>query len=117
MNSIRIAIATADGLSVADHLAHSTAFAVYELENNGRTRPSIRSRASETCGNHASFVEMLTGCAAVICGGIGPGAWKALLAHGIQPVVLAGPMSLEDALQGYLEGRLATTEDRVCLCH
>jgi hypothetical protein len=41
----RIAIATAEGVSVCDHLARS--------------------------GNHAAFVSMLNGCDAVICGGIG----------------------------------------------
>ncbi len=117
MNSTRIAIATADGVSVADHLARSTGFVVLELANNAVASRSIRSRADEKCGNHATFVAMLAGCGGVICGGIGPGAWNSLVAHGIQPVVLADAMSIEDALAGYLAGTLRTTADRVCLCH
>jgi hypothetical protein len=43
-------------------------------------------------GNHAAFVSMLNGCDAVICGGIGEGAAVST------------------------EGRLATSDERVCLC-
>jgi predicted Fe-Mo cluster-binding NifX family protein/Fe-S-cluster containining protein len=117
MSSHRIALATADGFSVADHLARSTGFVVLDIENSAVQSRSLRNRASEACGNHATFVEMLEGCGAVICGGIGAGAWNSLTANGIRPIVLAGPLSLEDAAAGYLAGTLATTEDRVCLCH
>jgi len=117
MNPTRVAIATADGVSVADHLARSTAFVIVELENQLVAGRSVRNRVSEACGNHASFVDMVAGCGVVICGGIGTGAWNSLVASGIQPIVLAGAMSIDDALAGYLAGNLATTGDRVCLCH
>jgi predicted Fe-Mo cluster-binding NifX family protein len=117
MNPTRLAIATADGVSVADHLAHASAFIVLEIEGGAALSRTVRNRASENCGNHATFVEMLAGCSAVVCGGIGPGAWDSLTAHGVQPLVLAAATSVEDALAGYLAGTLATTKDRVCLCH
>ena len=73
----RIAIATTDGVSVSDHLARSAAFVVVELASGVRT---ARVRGTEACGNHATFVEMLSGCDAVICGGIGQGAAVSLAA-------------------------------------
>src|SRR5215471_9560619 len=109
----RIAIATTDGVSVSDHLARSAAFVVVELASGTRT---VRVRGTEACGNHATFVEMLAGCDAVICGGIGQGAAVSLVAAGIRPLVAAQPMTIQQALQAWLAGTLVTTEDRVCLC-
>ena len=75
--STRIAIATTDGISVCDHLARSTAFLILEIQDGAITSGTFRSRSTDTCGNHASFVEMLAGANAVICGGIGEGAANA----------------------------------------
>ncbi|MEO8593561.1 MAG: NifB/NifX family molybdenum-iron cluster-binding protein [Candidatus Solibacter sp.] len=111
----RIAIATADGVSVSEHLARAAAFVVVDLTTGERT---VRARGTETCGNHATFVEMLAGCDAVICGGIGQGAAVSLAAHGIQSLV--SPESVgataDEALLAWKEGRLVTSDERVCLC-
>jgi len=111
-----LAIATTDGVSVSDHLARSAAFVVLEVENGVVASRSVRPRGTDQCGNHRSFVELLAGCRAVICGGIGQGAVNALTAHGIESVVLAGPATIEEAAAGYLAGTLSTTNERVCLC-
>jgi predicted Fe-Mo cluster-binding NifX family protein len=113
----RFAIATADGVSVADHLARSAAFVVLEAEDGRIVARSVRNRETGECGNHKSFVQMLEGCDAVICGGIGQGAFDSLAAHGIRSIVTAGPHSIDDAAARHLEGALATTNERVCLCH
>jgi predicted Fe-Mo cluster-binding NifX family protein len=118
MQVTRIAIATADGVSVCDHLARSAAFVVVEVNSGVPGARVVRARGTEACGNHATFVEMLAGCDAVICGGIGEGAAVALAAHGIRslvaPTAAGGP--IDDALQAWIEGRLATSDERVCLC-
>ncbi len=114
---IRIAIATADGRSLSPHLARSAAFIVFEVEDGRILSRSVRSRDSDTCGNHRSFVQMLEGCETVICGGIGQGAFDALKLHGIQSVVAAGQFTIEDALKQFLAGTLVTTNERTCLCH
>jgi predicted Fe-Mo cluster-binding NifX family protein len=59
---------------------------------------------------------MLSGCQAVICGGIGQGAADALEANGIEPVVTAGKHSVDEAIALYLAGSLTTTHERICLC-
>ncbi len=110
------AIGTTDGVSVCDHLARSAAFFVFEVENGAVVGRAVRSREADRCGNHRSFVELLAGCGAVICGGVGQGAVNALTAHGVETIVLAGPMPIEDAAAGYLAGTLATTDEWVCLC-
>ena len=113
----RIAVATADGLSVGEHLARSASFVVMEVAEGKVVSRVVRHRENGPCGNHKSFVEMLEGCDAVICGGIGQGAFDALSACGIKPVVAAGSFAIDDAAEQYLAGSLATTGERVCLCH
>jgi predicted Fe-Mo cluster-binding NifX family protein len=113
----RIAVTTVDGVSVCDHLARSAAFVVFELEDGRVMSRSVRTREAGPCGNHKSFVEMLEGCDAVICRGIGQGAFDSLSAHGISPVVAASAGAIDDAVRDFLAGALATTDARVCLCH
>jgi predicted Fe-Mo cluster-binding NifX family protein len=109
----KVAFATADGVSVADHLARSAAFLVIDIESGAR---ESRRRGTDTCGNHRSFVDLAAGCRAVLCGGVGQGAVTALAARGIECLVLRAPMTIEEALKGYLAGALDTTDERVCLC-
>ena len=112
-----IAVATTDGVSLCEHLAKSAAYVVFEVEDGRIVARAIRTRELGPCGNHKSFVEMLDGCDAVICGGIGQGAFDALSAHGIKVVVAAGSYGIDDAAGQYLAGTLGTTGERVCLCH
>jgi predicted Fe-Mo cluster-binding NifX family protein len=116
MPVISIGIATADGVSVCDHLARCAAVVVFGIKDGGVVSKAVRSRLDGACGNHLSFTELLAGCSAVICGGIGQGAVNSLATAGVQSIVLARPMSIEDAVAGYLAGTLVTTEERVCLC-
>ena len=118
MEVTRIAIATADGVSVCDHLARSAAFVVVEVSGGVAGARVVRARGTEACGNHATFVAMLAGCDAVICGGIGEGAAVSLGAHGIRALVAPGAAGspIDEALQAWMEGRLATSDERVCLC-
>ena len=118
MQVTRIAIATADGVSVCDHLARSAAFIVVEVSSGLPGTRTTRMRGTEACGNHATFVEMLAGCDAVICGGIGQGAAVSLVAHGIRALVSPSAVgsTIDDAVRAWIEGRLATSDERVCLC-
>ena len=116
MGSFRLAAGTTDGFSVCGHLARSAAFLIFEIEDGRIAARSTQTRVTDQCGNHRTFVEMLGGCRAVICGGIGRAAYDALVCNGIQPIVAAHPISAENAVMQYLSGTLATTDERVCLC-
>jgi predicted Fe-Mo cluster-binding NifX family protein len=116
MTPTRIAIATTDGISVCDHLARSSSFLILEIQDGAITSGTFRSRPTDTCGNHAGFVEMLSGANAVICGGIGEGAADILAANGIEPLVIEGPHSIDQAVNQFLAGDLVLSSERVCLC-
>ncbi len=117
MNSVRLAIATSDGTTVAGHLARAASFLVMEIEEGRVTSSARRDRGTDECGSHKTFTELLAGCQAVICGGISEAAENLLAAHGTRSIVLALPMGTGQALEGYLAGTLETTSARVCLCH
>ncbi len=114
---MNIAIGTEDGVTVCSHLARSSAFHVLETEDGRIVSRTVRERIVDGCGNHTSFVELLAGCHVVICGGIGEGAVRSLTANGIQPLVVVSAHLIDEALALYLAGKLATTSERVCLCH
>jgi predicted Fe-Mo cluster-binding NifX family protein len=113
---MRIAVGTSDMQSVCDHLARSSAFVVLDLEGGKIVSRSVRERGTDACGNHRSFVELLAGCSAVLCGGIGESAVTALKANGIVPVVTAAKHPIDEAVSLYLDGKLVTTNERTCLC-
>ena len=112
----RIAVGLADPETLCAHLARSSAFLVLEIEDGRVVSRTVCPREADACGRHASFVELLNGCRAVLCGGIGKGAADALSAHGIDPIVAVGKHSPEEAVRLFLSGELATTDERVCLC-
>ncbi|MFB3827258.1 MAG: NifB/NifX family molybdenum-iron cluster-binding protein [Bryobacteraceae bacterium] len=114
--TLRIGVGTTDGVSLCEHLARSTEFVIFEIENGRVVSRSVRRRDPGECGRHSTFVEMLEGCEIALCGGIGGGAAKSLSAAGILPVVAAGRHTMEDAVALYLAGTLPTTDERVCLC-
>jgi predicted Fe-Mo cluster-binding NifX family protein len=116
MTSTRIAIATTDGISVCGHLARSTAFLILEIQDGAIVSGTFRSRPTDTGGSHAGFAEMLFGANAVICGGIGEGAADMLAAHGIAPLILDGPHSIDEAVNRFLAGSLSLTNEGACLC-
>jgi predicted Fe-Mo cluster-binding NifX family protein len=89
---------------------------VYEIDGNAVGRASERLRTADGCGIHKTFIDLLEGCAAVLCGGVGQGAVDALAAAGTETIVLARRYGVEEAITGYAAGTLETTNARVCLC-
>lgn len=117
MTSVNLAIATSDGSTVAGHLARSASFLIMHIEDGRVISVTRRDRGTDQCGNHKTFTELLAGCQAVICGGISETAEKILAGHGTASIVLAAPLGVQQAVDGYLAGTLETTAARLCLCH
>ena len=110
-----IGVATTDGISVCEHLARSTAFLILQVEDGAITSGKFRCRPADSCGTHAGFVDMLAGADAVICGGIGERPADVLTAHCIEPLVFVGAHSIDQAVNKFLDGRLALGSERVSL--
>ncbi len=111
-----IGIGTNDEIAVCDHLARAAGFVVLQVEAGRVVNRAVRRREQNECGHHQTFTDLLAGCDVVLCGGIGQGAFTSLTAHGIRPVVLAAPASIDEAVSRFLAGTLEVTDARVCLC-
>jgi len=129
---MKIAVATTEETSIAQHFGKSTGFMVFEIEDQ-----QIRSREFRTnrhtphaqgvCrgeehehGGHnhgcGGVVGLLHDCAVVLCGGMGGGAAQALTQQGIQPFVLPSGCSAEEAVVRYLQGSIEAVPAGLVAC-
>lgn len=61
---------------------------------------------------HARMAEAIADCDALICGGMGAGAYQALQARGIRPIV-TDLESIDEAIKAYLDGSLIDQVERL----
>jgi predicted Fe-Mo cluster-binding NifX family protein len=127
---MRIAVATDDGVSISQHFGRSAGFIIFEVEGTQVSNLEMRANrhtphAQGLCQgqhphqqghnhSHGGIVGLLRDCQAVLCGGMGAGAAQALRQQGIKPIVLACPISAEDAVSLYLSGRMETAPSNFC---
>ena len=129
---MKIAVASSDGASVSSHFGRSTCFIVYDVADQKIAGHQVRQNtytafAKGECHGHASghrdlphshadIVAALRDCDVLLCQGMGWRAADELQRGGIQPVVFAGEMTPEEAVQGYLSGSLKAGGG-FCRCH
>ena len=58
------------------------------------------------------MTEAIADCEALLCGGMGAGAYQSVVARGIKPVV-TDIASIEEAVSAYVEGRIVDRVDRL----
>lgn len=63
-------------------------------------------------GRHAQMTAVVTDCQAVICGGMGNGAYLSLQERGLQPIV-TDVTAIDEAIALYLTGSLVNRTDRL----
>lgn len=128
---MKIAMASSDGAHVAPHFGRSPHFLIFDVEDGRivgrhvRTNPFAGHDGGECHGEgqhahgagHASILATLRDCSAVLCYGMGPGAVAALSQAGVQPYLLAGKCTPEDAVILFLEGKLLRLNRGSCGCH
>jgi len=129
---MKIAVASADGVSISQHFGRSACFIVFEVKDGKITSRDVRENtytafARGKCEDgttqhhdqphsHAEVVSALRECGVVLCRGMGQRAAAELKANGIQPFVIDSACSPEDAVAAYLGGRLKIAGD-FCRCH
>jgi predicted Fe-Mo cluster-binding NifX family protein len=129
---VKIAVATMDGISLSQHFGQSKGFIVFETEGTEVVHREFRSNhhtphAQDLCNHkgsshqnhhqsHANVLELLSDCKVVLCGGMGAGAVQALRANGIEPILVSGIHSTEEAVSAYLNGKVISGSE-ACNCH
>jgi len=128
---MRIAVASADGVSISQHFGRSACFIVFHVEDGKIIGSEVRDNtftafAKGECGNgkdhrdrpsgHAAIVNALQDCDIVLCQGMGWRAAEELKAHGIQPYLIESNAVPEEVVAAYLAGSLRPVEG-FCRCH
>ncbi len=129
---MKIAVASPDGTTVSPHFGRSACFIVFEVSEGkivGReTRDNTYTAfAKGECSgqgehhhegeahSHATLVNALRDCRAVLCGGMGRLAAQELQASGIQPVVIGAKTTPEEAVAAFATGKLKSAGS-FCRC-
>lgn len=131
---MRIAVASDNGVSIAEHFGRCAGFIVYEYANDEvkeiENRPNGNSQHHDQheCTNHGhnheaanhgheSFLAVLGDCQMVICRGMGRRAIVDLESRGIKPAIIAGDIPAREAVELLIKGKLGFNNQSSCCNH
>jgi predicted Fe-Mo cluster-binding NifX family protein len=132
---MKIALITDDGNLISQHFGRAPYYLVVTIEDGQVMQREMRDKlghnhfanqehgehhAHERHGfdaashnRHSSMAQAIADCEAIICGGMGAGAYESMRQLNIRPVVTE-MRQIDDAIQAYLSGNL---QDRTELLH
>ena len=128
---MKIAVASADGVSISQHFGRSQCFIVFDVADGKVTAREVRdntytAHAKGECKegehhhdqphSHADIVAALRDCQVVLCGGMGWRAAEELQANQIQPIMVDASLLPDQAAQDFLDGKLKPGSG-FCRCH
>jgi predicted Fe-Mo cluster-binding NifX family protein len=117
---MKVAAVTDDGKTISLHFGRAQQYVVFTIENGQITGQELRSKVShhhdahehnheqnhsheDHDHKHNTMLASITDCEALLARGMGQGAYLALEAANIKPIVTDIP-SAEEAVQAYLRG-------------
>ena len=125
--SMKIALITSDGKTINQHFGRAPYYLVVTIEDGKVTQRELREKMGHqhfvgqheeqdhgTPGHgmdegshrkHASMAEAISDCTALICGGMGMGAYESMKRFNIKPVV-TDLRDIEEAITAFLDGKL-----------
>jgi predicted Fe-Mo cluster-binding NifX family protein len=133
-SSKKIAAITDDGTTISQHFGRATYYLVATVENGqivsrelrhklGHTHFVNQPHAEETPeqphgmdtashNKHLQMAEAIADCEALLCRGMGMGAYQSMQVRGIRPVVtdIAG---IDEAVMAYVNGTIVDRVDRL----
>jgi predicted Fe-Mo cluster-binding NifX family protein len=131
---MKIAAITEDGQTISQHFGRAPYYLVVTVENGKVMSHEMRDKlghahfANEPHADpepgqlhgfdpssqdrHSRMAEAIADCQALLCGGMGAGAYESMKVRGIQPVV-TDIVSIGEAVQAYLEGKIVDRVDRL----
>jgi len=119
---LRIAIVTDDGVQISRHFGRAPYYLIVEMGGGRVTDRSLvpklgheQFQGMHEAGHqgphtgseskHAAMVAPLEGCRALICGGMGMGAYQSLMLKGIKPIV-TDMNGIDEAISAYIAGKI-----------
>ena len=128
---MKVAVASDNAVGIAEHFGRSRCFIIFDLQDGVIKGTEIRDNnhtafaRGECAGeghephahghDHAGIVGLLKDCEAILCHGMGWRAAEELKANGIRPLMVAAPLSAEQAVRAYASGTLEVSGEH-CGC-
>jgi predicted Fe-Mo cluster-binding NifX family protein len=129
---MKIAAITEDGRTISQHFGRAPHYLVVTVDEGKIVDKQLRDKlghaqfASEphegdqpgqphgfgpaAHNRHVQMAEAIADCQALLCGGMGAGAYQSMIEHGIKPVVTE-ITDIEKAVMAYVEGRIVDRTD------
>jgi predicted Fe-Mo cluster-binding NifX family protein len=131
---MKIAAITDDGNTISQHFGRAPYYLVLTVENGqivNRERrdklghahfandPHEEDKPGQPHGfdpasqnRHVQMAQAIADCQALLCGGMGAGAYESMRERGIKPVVTE-IVSIDEAARAYIEGRIVDRVDKL----
>lgn len=131
---MKIAAITDDGKTISQHFGRAPYYLVVTVEDGqiierelrdklGHTHFSNQPHEPELPGQphgmgsaahnkHLQMAEAISDCEALLCGGMGMGAYQSMVARGIKPVVTE-IWDIEQAVMAYVDGKIVDRVDKL----
>ncbi len=130
---MKVALITEDGKSISRHFGRAPYYLVLTIENGQNVNREMRDKlnhnhfanephehqpgqphgfGAEEQDRHSRMAQPITDCEAVVCGGMGAGAYQSLQVAGIRPIV-TDLYDIEEAARAYMEGKLVDHTERL----
>ena len=125
--TMKIAVITEDGKTISQHFGRAPYYLVLTIEDGKVTDREMREKPShshfahhahgdepegkehgihdDAHKKHESMAEVISDCAAILCGGMGMGAYQSMRSLNIKPVV-TDISDIDAAAQAYIDGKL-----------
>jgi predicted Fe-Mo cluster-binding NifX family protein len=129
---MKIAAITDDGRTISQHFGRAPYYLVATVENGAIVNREMRDKLGHAHfanephegdqpgqphgfgpaaqNRHVQMAEAIADCQALLCGGMGAGAYQSMVERGIKPVVTE-IASIDDAVMAYVEGRIVDRTD------
>ncbi len=124
---MKIALITDDGITISQHFGRAPYYLVVTVEDGKIVQRELREKLGHSHftnqehiehhhnerhgfdpashNKHTSMAQAIADCEAIICGGMGAGAYESMRQLNIQPVV-TDIRSIDEATQAYIDHKL-----------
>jgi predicted Fe-Mo cluster-binding NifX family protein len=131
---MKIAAITDDGKTISQHFGRAPYYLVVTVEDGQIVERELRDKlghahfvnqphepeqpgqphgmSSTSHNKHLQMAEAIGDCEALLCGGMGMGAYQSMVARGIKPVVTE-IWDIDQAVMAYVEGKIVDRIDKL----
>lgn len=131
---MKVAAITDDGKTISQHFGRAPYYLVLTIEDGQIVGRELRDKlghvhfvnqpheakqsdqphgmGTDSHNKHLQMSEAIADCEALLCGGMGMGAYQSMVARGIKPVV-TDIGDIEQAVMAYVDGKIVDRVDRL----